>query len=372
MGSSAVAGIVFANINDTLLKRLTSKRSMASVPFGARYRLIDFPLSNLVNAGVSSVGIITKENYRSLMDHVGNGVYWDLDRKNGGLYLLPPYLTSGTKRYNGTVDALHGAIDYIDRCNAEYMVLCNADTIANIDLSAAIAAHIEKKADVTIVYYNGKPPVNNADLMLLDINKAKRIEKINFEIETDVNTAYFAGVTVISRELLMKLVKEAYSDGQVSFTRDVLAKMTDKLKIYGFEHKEFVAIFDGTDAYYNASMALLDTKVRRQLFGTGRPIFTKTRDDMPTRYGTKSNVKNSIIADGCVINGTVKNSILFRGVTVEKDAVVENCILMQETAVGAAADINNVIADKNAVIGDNMVLKGTPEKCVFVKKNQIL
>ena len=167
MRTSAVAGIIFANINDTLLKKLTSKRSMASVPFGARYRLIDFPLSNLVNAGVSSVGIITKENYRSLMDHVGNGVYWDLDRKNGGLYLLPPYVTSGTKRYNGTVDALHGAFDYIDRCNAEYIVLCNADTIANIDLNAALKSHIEKNADITLVYHNGKPPVNNADLMLL-------------------------------------------------------------------------------------------------------------------------------------------------------------------------------------------------------------
>ncbi len=372
MRTSAVAGIVFANINDTLLKRLTAKRSMASVPFGARYRLIDFPLSNLVNAGVSSVGIITKENYRSLMDHVGNGVYWDLDRKNGGLYLLPPYLTSGTKRYNGTVDALHGAIDYIDRCNAEYIVLCNADIIANIDLSAALKSHIEKKADVTIVYHKGKPPVNNADLMFFDMNKSKRIESINFETETDENTDYFAGSMIISRKLLMQLVEDAYSDGQVSFTGDVLAEMTDKLKIYGFEHKEFVAVLDSTDAYYNASMALLDAKVRRQLFGTGRPVFTKTRDDMPTRYGTKAVVKNSIIADGCVINGTVKNSVLFRGVTVEKDAVVENCILMQETAVGSAADIKNVIADKNAAIGDNIVLKGTPEKCVFVKKNQIL
>ena len=372
MRTSAVAGIVFANINDSLLKKLTSKRSMASIPFGARYRLIDFSLSNLVNAGISRVGIITKENYRSLMDHVGNGVYWDLDRKNGGLYFLPPYLTSGTKRYNGTVDALHGAIDYIDRCNAEYIVLCNADTIANIDLNSAIKSHIEKKADVTVVYHKGKPPVNNADLMLFSMNKAKRIESINFETETDENTDYFAGSMIISRELLLRLVNDAYSEGQISFTRDVIAEMTDKLKIYGFEHKEFVAVLDGTDAYYNASMALLDVKVRRQLFGTGRPVFTKTRDDMPTRYGTKANVKNSIIADGCVINGTVKNSVLFRGVTVEKDAVVENCILMQETAVGAAADINNVISDKNAVIGENMVLKGTPADCVFVKKNQVL
>ena len=372
MRTSAVAGIIFANINDTLLKRLTSKRSMASVPFGARYRLIDFPLSNLVNAGVSSGGIITKENYRSLMDHLGNGVYWDLDRKNGGLYLLPPYLTSGTKRYNGTVDALQGAFDYIDRCNAEYMVLCNADTIANIDLNAALKSHIEKKADITLVYHNGKPPVNNADLMLFQMDGDDRIESIGFEPKADEDTDYFAGSIILSRKLLMRLVEEAYSEGQVSFTADVLAEMTDKLRIYGFEHKEFITVLDGTDAYYKASMALLDTNVRRQLFGRGRPVFTKTRDDMPTRYGTKANVKNSIIADGCVINGTVKNSILFRGVTVEKDAVVENCILMQETAVGTAADIKNVIADKNAAIGDNMILKGTPQKCVFVKKNQVL
>lgn len=372
MRTSAVAGIIFANINDTLLKKLTSKRSMASVPFGARYRLIDFPLSNLVNAGVSSVGIITKENYRSLMDHVGNGVYWDLDRKNGGLYLLPPYLTSGTKRYNGTVDALHGNIDYIDRCNAQYIVLCNADTIANINFSAAIKSHIEKKADITLVYHNGKPSVNNADLMLFKMDAQNRIEGIDFEAQAEEDTNFYAGSMIISRELLMRLVEEAYSEGQVSFTADVLPEMTDKLKIYGFEHKEFLAVLDGTDSYYKASMDLLDANVRRQLFGTGRPVFTKTRDDMPTRYGTKANVKNSIIADGCVINGTVKNSVLFRGVTVEKDAVVENCILMQETSVGTAADIKNVIADKNAAIGDNMVLKGTPEKCVFVKKNQIL
>ena len=151
MRASAVAGLVFANINDELLKKLTSKRSMASVPFGARYRLIDFPLSNLVNEGISSVGIITKENYRSLMDHVGSGVYWDLDRKSGGLYLLPPYLTSGVKRYHGTVDALYGARDYIDRCKADYIVICNADVISNIDISAAVDRHIENGADPAVV-----------------------------------------------------------------------------------------------------------------------------------------------------------------------------------------------------------------------------
>lgn len=372
MRASAVAGIVFANINDTLLKKLTSKRSMASVPYGARYRLIDFSLSNLVNAGVSSVGIITKENYRSLMDHVGSGVYWDLDRKNGGLYLLPPYVTSGAKRYNGTVDALYGAMDYIDRCKADYIVLCRADTIANIDIGAAVDSHIEKGADVTFVYHHGMPPANNADIVSYEFGRGKRIKKLYFGKVNEGETDFYIGVTVISRELLMKAVKEAYEEGAVSFLRDVVAEHTEKLKIYGFEHKEFAAVLDGTDAYYKASMDLLDADVRRQLFNKERPVFTKTRDDMPTRYGTKSDVKNCFIADGCVINGTVKNSILFRGVTVEKDAVVENCILMQETSVGAAAQLNNVIADKNAVIGDGMVLKGARDKCFFIKKNQIL
>lgn len=372
MRASAVAGIVFANINDSLLKKLTSKRSMASVPFGARYRLIDFSLSNLVNAGISTVGIITKENYRSLMDHVGNGVYWDLDRKSGGLYLLPPYVTSGTKRYTGTVDALHGALDFIDRCKADYIVLCNADTIANIDIGAAVKAHIEKKADVTLVYSHGKPPINNKDIMSLQVGKGKKIESISFGLEDNEETDFYAGVTVISRELLKKLVNDAYSEGEIIFTRDVLGKQMNTLKIYGFEHKEYIAVLDGTHAYYNSNMELLDKDARRQLFNKERPIFTKTRDDMPTRYGTKSDVSNCIIADGCVINGTVKNSVIFRGVTVEKDAVVENCILMQETSVGANSHIVNVIADKNAIIGDNMVLKGTPDKCVFVKKNQIL
>ncbi len=371
MRASAVAGIVFANINDSLLKELTEKRSMASVPFGARYRLIDFPLSNLVNAGVSSVGVITKENYRSLMDHIGSGVYWDLDRKSGGIYLLPPYVTSGARRNNGTVDALNGALDYIDRCKADYMVLFNADTIVNIDITAVVNSHISSGADVTLVYHHGKPPVRNADILLPKINKAGRITGASFGAE-DKEDDYFIGITVISRELLIKMIKTAYADGCISFIRDVIAESVRKLRVHAFEHREFVAVMDGTDAYYNANMQLLNAEVRSQLFNKERPIFTKTRDDMPTRYGINASLTNCFIADGCVINGTVRNSIISRGVTVEKGAVVENCILMQETAVKADAQLNRVISDKNAVIGENMVLKGTAKKCFFVKKNQIL
>lgn len=372
MRASAVAGIVFANDNDNLLKKLTSRRSMASVPYGARYRLIDFSLSNLVNAGVTRVGILTKENYRSLMDHVGSGVYWDLDRKNGGLYILPPYSTSGAKRYSGTVDALVGALDYIKHCKSEYIVLYNGDVLANVDISKAVKSHISNSADITIVYHNGELIVNNGEAMKLTVAKDGRVSKIGLDTEVGTKAAFSMGITIIGRQLLLDIINSAQEAELVSFNRDVVAKKVKSLRIFGFEHSGYVTFMNGTDSYYKANMDLLSAEVRKELFNKERPIFTKTRDDMPTRYGTKSQVKNCLIADGCVINGTVKNSILFRGVKVEKGAVVENCILMQETKVGENAQLNNVIADKNAVIGEDMVLKGTAQKHFFVKKNQII
>ncbi len=372
MRASAVAGIVFANAGDNLLKRLTSKRSVASVPFGARYRLIDFSLSNLVNAGITTVGIITKENYRSLMDHVGNGVHWELDRKNGGLYLLPPYLTSGVKKYNGTVDALYGAKDFVKRCKGDYIVIYHANVLTNVDISAAVEKHIAENADVTFLYQNGVIGEDNSDNMVLTLDKNSRITKLDFELPAGTKASYGIGITIINRELLLELTQKAYEEELVSFSMDVLAKKVKQLKVIGIEHKEYVAFLKSTDSYYKASMDLLDPEIRSQLFNKQRPIFTKTRDDMPTRYGTKADVKNCLIADGCVINGTVRNSILFRGVNVEKGAVVENCILMQESCVGKNSQLNNVISDKNAVIGDDMTLKGTAQKHFFVKKNQIL
>ncbi len=369
MRASAVAGLILANMNDTLLGKLTQTRSMAALPYGARYRLIDFPLSNLTNAGVSNIGIVTKENYRSLMDHIGSGVSWDLDRKNGGIYLLSPYVTSDVKHYTGTVDALHGAIDYLERCKTDYIVLCHGDTVVNLDLTAMVDAHVAKGADITVAYHHGKPPLT-ATTLFASFGKDGRIMHLAAQKPETEETDYYIGIMVIARQRLIEIVQAAFAEGLNSFTLDVLAPMADQLCVYGYEHMGFVAVMDSTNSYYEASMQLLNPHIRHQLFNKQRPVFTKTRDDMPTRYGTKASVKNCLIADGCVINGTVKNSILFRGVIVEKDAVVENCILMQETAVKKGAHLQFVISDKNAVIGEAMSLQGTLQKRFFVEKNQ--
>lgn len=370
MRTSAVAGLLFANSDDKL-KELTANRSLASVPFGARYRVVDFALSNLVNTGVTSVGIITTENYRSLMDHVGNGIAWDLDRKNGGVYFIPPYYKRGVKRFADTISALVGATDYIRKCGADYIVLYDSHIIANIDLSAALKSHKQKEADLTVIYHNGKLPEKSEEKMLLGLNDDGRVNSVTFS-EGEYTATFGIGISIINKDLLLKLINDAEDEGLTSFAREVIAEKINELKIYGFEHSGYAAIMDNADTYYEASMDLLNKDVRTQLFNKKRPIFTKVRDGMPTRHGVNAKVSNCIIGDDCVIEGTVKNSILFRGVKIGKGVVVENCILMQETKIGDNAQVSNVIADKNVVIAEGIIFKGTKEKLCFIDKKQVL
>lgn len=369
MSASAVAGIVFANIHDELLSELTVNRSIASVPFGGRYRLIDFSLSNLVNADITNVGLITRENYRSLLDHVGSGIYWDLDRKNGGIHLMPPYNFGVLRRHASYIESLYGALDFVRRSNAEYIVVCNADVVANVDISAAVKTHVDSQADITVVYRNGVRPANRPDLPALTFEN-DIITGISLKNAPE-NADYGIGITVFSRDAIREVAERGYDENDHSLF-EAVRKLLGGRKIIGYRHNGFFAVMNSGKTYFEANMQLLNPEVRNDLFSKERPILTKTRDDMPTRYGTKSVVNNCFIADGCVIDGTVKNSILFRGVKVEKGAVIENSILMQGTSVGADSQVNYVISDKNAVIGSDTTVKGTEKKPFFIKKNQSL
>lgn len=369
--SDAVVGIIFANVHDDMLGELTQVRSAASVPFAGRYRLIDFTLSNLVNAGVSNIGLLTKGNYRSLMDHIGSGIYWDLDRKKGGVHFLPPYINGKSGLYQDSVEALFNATDFIEKSHAEYVVVCEANTAANVNLAAAIEMLEKSEADVALVCTNGKAPVHHNDSMVLSLDESGVVQSIAFE-KSEEDVLYGLGITVIRRELLVNLIAKASKNDCENFYRDVLAQIVSKQKVVGYVHEGYAAVMDDVASYKKNSFALLNPAVRAQLFRAERPVYTKTRDDMPTRYGTHSVVKNSLIADGCVIDGTVKNSILFRGVHVEKGAVVENCILMQGVSVGKNATITNVISDKNGKISENVTLKGTEADSILIAKNQTM
>ncbi len=364
-------GIVFANSHDALLGKLTRQRSMGSLPFGGRYRLIDFALSNLSNAGIDKVGLITKANYHSLMTHVGNGKPWDLDRKNGGLSILPPYASPDAQVYKGRLEAIYGILEYLLESDEKNVVLCDSDVVANIDIKKLLSYHKEKDADVTVVYTHGDKPDGQNDMMDFKFDADGRVIAVNLEENT--NCDYSLDIVVIGRQLLIDIVVSEINAGRVSLSHGVFSKGYNKYKIYGFEHKGFAAVIDSPESYYRANLALLDASVRADVFSRKNPIYTKTRDDMPAKYGISCKAKNSIIADGCIIEGTVKNSVLFRGVKVGKGATIENCVLMEGTTVEKDSVVKNIITDRFVKITDNQQIDGRNNKEQgYIEKNSVI
>lgn len=369
-----VLGLIFANMHDASISELTKARTMGSVMFGGRYRLIDFPLSNMVNSGIPEIGVITKSNYQSLLDHIGSGKEWDLSGKTGGLHLLPPFSHVGSGIYRGRLEALNGIWNFVENSNADYVVLSDCDVVTTIDYRPIIESHIERNADITVVYE--KMLINTSEKLnstVLGIDKEGRINDvmINPEILGEVNLSL--NMFVITKKFLKKIVQEAACRSLFSFEREILQAKNSEYNIYSYEHKGYFSKIDSMIGYYQANMELLKTENRKKLFMPSFPIFTKIKDNGPAKYGVDADIKNSLIADGCIIEGTVINSVLFRGVKVGKGSVVKNCILMQDTKVGANSDIDSIITDKRVLIGDKRVLTGSQTYPLFIAKNaQIL
>lgn len=365
-----VLGLIFASINDTAVIDLTKLRTMGSIPFGGRYRLIDFPLSNMVNSGISEVGVITKSNYGSLMDHLGSGREWDLTRKKGGLHLLPPFSHVGGGVYQGRMEALNNVWEFLEHTKSEYVVLSNCDVVTTIDFSKAIAQHAETNADITIIYAKGlysKDKNKFSNILAVDDDKNVKEVLITPQISGECNICL--DMFIMKTDFLKKIVQESASKSQHSLVRDVLQARKDEFVIKGYEHKNYFTKIDSLEAYFKSNLALLKTDARNSLFNENAPIYTKVGDNAPVKYGLESSVKNSSIADGCVIEGTVENCVLFRGVKVGKGSVIKNCVIMQGTIIGEKCNIESIVADKNVEISDEKVLTGSEEYPLYLGKN---
>lgn len=363
-----VLGIVFSNMHDNMLAELTQHRCMGSVPVGGRYRLIDFVLSSFANSGVEDVGVITKSNYQSLMDHLGNGREWDLSRKRGGLSILPPYGRAETGIYRGRVEALAGVMGYIRRNPAKYVLAADCDLMANIDYGEFIRNHVATGADISVMYKKMVLGGDNRDLsvFLTDTGNRVRDMLINPDISGEQNV--YINVMMISSELLERVVGDCYSRNQFSFDKDVLQAGIGKFRIEAFEFTGYASRFDSMKTYYHANLTLLDQAVREALFPRERPIYTKVRDEAPVRFGLNAKVDNSLFADGCVIEGEVENSLLFRGVKIAKGAKVHNSVLMQDTEIGANSNLDYVITDKDVTIKDSRMIMGFSTYPVYISK----
>lgn len=371
MRANNVLGIIHAqSYGPNANGELTSIRTSASVPFGGRYRMIDFPLSDMVNAGMTQVGIITETNFQSLVDHVGSGRPWDLARKREGMFILPPYNTSSAMIGHDTrLSSLYSISDFLNKSRQEYVLMTDTNTLYNINYRDLFKFHTEKEADITIVYKHGKAPALS-DLMLFAIGDDKRINEISISNGADagVEANYSFNVILMRKSLLLYLVRNAIAHNYTSFERDVIQANLPNLKVYGYPITGYSAMIDSLKTYYKANLELLNQENRKALFDPSKPIDTKICDNVPATYGLDAKVSNSLIADGCVIEGTVENSILFRDVKVERGAVVKNSILMQGTVINTNSNLNAVITDKNAVVTPNKNLSGDESYPIYISK----
>lgn len=369
MAHSAV-GVIFSNIHDENIPELSSHRTMASIPFGGRYRLIDFALSNMVNSGITTVGIVTKYNYQSLIDHLGSGKDWDLARKDGGIILLPPYSDETDLPYTNRLEALKGVTNFLNHRNEEYVVISDCDGIARVDIADILKYHEEKHADITMVWHE-EENVDSSYFITLNPDETGRIKELKINPKVNGKSNVYVNIMVMSREFLINIIQDATTRGLSSFGRDILAKNVGMLHIYGYRFKGYYAGVNSLAKYYEHSMELLDKEVRDALFGA-RDIYTKVRDSAPSKYLEGAVVKNSLISDGCMIEGTVENCILFRGVKVGKGSVIRNSIVMQDTVIGTGVSLDCVITDKNVVIRDRRKLAGCAELPYFISKGRMI
>ena len=375
MKGTNILGLVFPNINDICIPELTSKRAIGSIPFGGKYRLIDFTLSNFVNSGIDKVGVVAEKKFASLMDHLGSGKAWDLSKRRGGLTILSPY-SMGADSFTTTVECMYNMRGFVEKAKEEYVLLTTSNNIFNCDYTKMIEQHMNTNADITLMYVHGKVSKGAAAPLVITTDTDNKITDmvINPRVENsgDVECDYIFSSTFMKKELFLDLLVDCVSRNALDFRRNFILDNYKRFNVYGYEFTGYYSAITSIDTYFKSNMSLMNPLVRADLFNVDRPIFTKVRDDMPSKYGLGSSVKNSLIAQGCVIEGEVENSIISKGVHIGKGAKVENCIIMQDTKIGENAGLSYVICDKDVVIKNGRALMGYDTYPIYIAKDNIV
>lgn len=347
-----VMGIINDTITSDNLKDLTSHRSLAAIPFGGRYRLVDFPLSSMVNSGIRNIGIVTQSKNRSLLEHVESGADWDLNSKKDGLFILPPTFERGSYYKNlGDVDYYQNHLDYISFSSQNHVLIANANIIYNMDLNKVWEFYQKESADIVLVHQEQdlQDKFNAANHTLLKLENHKVVD-VAVNPHKKISNNLYLGIMLIKKDLLLELIDYCISRGLDDLLKDGIIPKINELKILGYKYEGFWGKIHSTCSYYKYSKKLLESSTWNEIFRKPHSVLTRVQNEPPAKYGHGSKVRNSLIANGCIIEGTVENSILFRGVIVEKGATVKDSIIMQKGVIGEGAIIENAILDKNIVL----------------------
>ena len=364
-----VMGIIFAN--DDVTNELTTKRTMASLPFGGRYRQVDFQLANLTASGVRHLGIVSRNNYQSLMNHVGSGEEWGLEMGEGGLEFLAPGSLGIDDRYRGKLENLHAVADFLAYSEEDYVVLCDSSILTNLDIQAVVASHVASGKDITIV---AKPGVADGAKVLDLAVKTEDGVVSDIVVNYAAEAGYLASmdIFVVGRKWLIEKVEALVARDKFHMDRDLVLGQwkNDGLTVNVYEYNGVALYNESIEQYFANSLSLLDKDTAFGIFHGHHDVYTKVRDRVPTYYGVEGVAANCLIADGCMIDGEVKDSVLFRQVSVGEGAKVEKCVIMNDTVIGEGAELKYVILDKNVTVKAGTKICGTPEKPYVVKRGK--
>lgn len=363
-------GLIVADHDQVHLGELTGPRALAAVPFAGRYRIIDFILSNMVNSGIRTVGVLAETKYRSLMDHLGTGASWDLDRMTQRLFILPPFINQSIMRGAQTSD-LSGLLNYVENGNQKYVVISDSNVIMNERYEKLFEVHVESGAEITVLY-NKDGARFGSPVISLELNGQGRIVDLLLDAPHLANDNNFLGLSIISRDLFIELLEAAIARGHNEFTQLTLLRMFPELDIRGCEHTDFSLRINSVATYYSASMRLLESKVRNHLFRQERPVFTKVKNEAPAAFVPGCKANNLLSSDGCIIRGDVSDSVFFRGVDMGKHSVVKNSIIFQNVVIQDGVVLEHVIIDKDCIIRSGVELKGQPDYPVLIGKGSLV
>lgn len=369
-----VLGIINLGEREEYIKELTEVRPLAAVPFGGRYRLIDFTLSNMINSGIDYIGIILKDKFHSLNDHIGPGKYWDLDRKTGGLRMLYPNIEPDPTHISvGDLPVLRDNFNFVLHSNKQYVLFTRSNYLGNIDYTPAYEHHVNSDSDITVLTRHIQRGRDRVDLLGLDLVTQRDGEisigrNLGNQDEFELSTEMY----LFKRDVFIEIISQAVEGGTNAYLKRAILDRLPNYQVSTFTVDSDVLPIHSLQSYYNASMQILDPTYADYLFYRHGKIYTKVKDAPSTMYLGDTDVNNTLIANGCVIEGTVENSIIFRGVTIGKNTVIRNSILFQDVVIGEGCNINNCVFDKNVVMGRNKVLMGDGGLPYVIKKGVVI
>lgn len=363
-------GIINYEGANVFVKGMQDYRPISAFSFLGRYRLIDFPISNMSNSAVNHIKVMVKTNPRSLIEHLGTGRHYNINSKRGKLHILPSRNLDENDFYNNDINAYMYNMQAIEDVNLSYVILAPSHMVYRQDFSTLLDQHIESGADITMLYQNvdnAKESFINCDVLTL--NKQKGLLSIDKNRGNSKTRTISLETYILSKELFISLVKKAANVSSLYWFRDIVNEECAELDIRGIAHRGYVACVTDFKSYFNANIDLLDFDKASDLFTTGWPIYTRTNDSCPTQYYCEAKVTNSMVSNGCVVDGEIESSVIGRGVVVKKGAVVKNSVILPGAIIGEDVHIENVVVDKKARIVRKKELYGLGEQPLYVKRN---